>query len=141
MLTLIIGEKGSGKTKKIIDMANDYVNEAQGTIIFINKDERIMYDLTHEIRFVCLDDFDEFQDVDSYISFIYGMLSLDHDIEYIFMDSILKYGKIEVSDLPEFLDKLNTIGQNKDIQFITSLSTSAEAIPAEVEKYKTIEME
>ena len=126
MVKLLIGHKGSGKTKQMIDLANDKIETANGSIIFINKNQRLMYDLSHKIRVICMEDFEHITNSDEYIGFIYGVISSDHDIETMFIDSILKHADVTLGDLPEFVDRIKKISENYEIEFIVSLSAEKE---------------
>lgn len=126
MVKLLIGHKGSGKTKQMIDLANDKVEESNGSVIFINKNHRLMYDLSHRIRVICMEDFEHITNSDEYIGFIYGIISSDHDIEIMFIDSILKHADVTLGDLPEFIDRIKKISKNYEIEFIVSLSAEKE---------------
>ena len=85
MVKLLIGHKGSGKTGQMVQLANDSVKESNGSIIFINKNHRLTYELAHEIRVICMEDYENITNIDEYIGFVYGIISSDHDIETIFM--------------------------------------------------------
>ena len=113
MVKLLVGHKGSGKTKQMIDLANNLVENSKGSIIFINKNQRLMYDLKYRIRVIC-------------IGFLYGIISSDHDIETIFIDSILKHADFKMSDLPEFIDRLKDISKNYGMDFVVSVSAEQE---------------
>ena len=126
MVTLLIGHEGAGKTKKMIDMANEAVEHAKGSIIFINKNQRLMYDLKYRIRVICMDDYEHVTNSDEYIGFLYGIISADHDIETIFIDSILKHADFKLSNLPEFIDRLKDISKNYGMDFVVSLSADKE---------------
>lgn len=126
MVKLIVGHKGSGKTKQMIELANDTVDNSKGSVIFINKNSRLMYDLKYSIRVVCMEDFEHITNSDEYIGFIYGIISSDHDIETIFIDSILKHADFSLGDLPEFLTRLKNISQNYGMNFVVSLSADKE---------------
>lgn len=126
MVKLLVGHKGSGKTKQMIDIANDKIETSDGSVIFINKNHRLMYDLKHSIRVICMEDFEDITNSDEYIGFIYGIISSDHDIETMFIDSILKHADVTLGDLPEFIDRIKAISQNYDIEFVVSLSASKE---------------
>ncbi len=138
MVKLFVGIKGSGKTKRMINMANDSNNTGDGSVVFINKDSRLMYDLHYNIRFVSLEEY-EIDDVATYIGFIYGILSSDHDIEIIYIDSLLKHANIHIDDVPDFLEKLLKIGEKRNVQFNVSLSSAIDALPEAVKKYTIIE--
>ena len=122
MVHLIIGHKGSGKTKRMVEIANESVETTDGSIVFINKNQRLMYDLKYQIRVACMEDYEGITNSDEFIGFIYGIISSDHDIEKIFIDSILKYANFELSDLPEFLERLNKISELYGPDFMVSLS-------------------
>ncbi len=126
MVKLLVGHKGSGKTKKMIDFANDSVENSKGNIIFINKNHRLMYDLKYRIRVICMEDFEEITNSDEYIGFLYGIISSDHDIETIFIDSILKHADVTLSDLPEFIDRLKHMSDKYGMDFVVSLSAEKE---------------
>lgn len=102
MVKLLVGHKGSGKTKQMIDLANDQIETSKGSVIFINKNHRLMYDLKYRIRVICMEDFEHITNCDEYIGFLYGIISLDHDIETVYIDSILKHADFSLGDLPEF---------------------------------------
>ena len=126
MVKLLIGHKGTGKTKQMINLANDQIEDSKGSIIFINKNSRLMYDLKYRIRVICMEDFEHITNSDEYIGFIYGIISSDHDIETIYIDSILKHADFSLGDLPEFLDRLSAISNNYGMNFVVSLSAEKE---------------
>ena len=126
MVKLLVGHKGSGKTKQMIDLANEMVENSKGSTIFINKNQRLMYDLKYRIRVICMEDFEHVTNSDEYIGFLYGIISSDHDIETIFIDSILKHADFKMSDLPEFIDRLKDISKNYGMDFVVSVSAEKE---------------
>ena len=128
MVSLLIGRKGTGKTKQMIDLANESMEKAHGSIVFINENHRLMHDLKYRIRVVCMDDYEDITNSDEYIGFIYGIISSDHDIEKIFIDSILKHADFELSDLPEFLERLKRISDKAGSDFIVSISADKDKI-------------
>ena len=128
MVSLLIGRKGSGKTKRMIDMANDCVEKADGSIVFINKNHRLMYDLKYQIRVASMEEYEAITNSDEYIGFIYGIISSNHDIEKIFIDSILKHADFAINDLPEFLERLNKISEMYGPDFIVSISADKEGM-------------
>ena len=120
MVKLLLGHKGSGKTKQMIDLANESVESSKGSVIFINKNHRLMYDLRYKIRVICMEDFEHITNCDEYIGFLYGIISLDHDIETIYIDSILKHADFSLGDLPEFVERLKDISKNYGMDFVVS---------------------
>lgn len=128
MVKLLVGRKGSGKTKSMIQLANDRVEKSDGSVVFINKNHRLMYDLKYKIRVVCMEEYEEITNSDEYIGFLYGIISSDHDIEVIFIDSILKHADVNISDLPGFLSRLKDISDKYQMEFVVSISATAEEI-------------
>lgn len=126
MVKLLIGHKGSGKTKLMIELANEEAETSSGSIIFINKNARLMYDLKYKIRVVCMDDYEHITNSDEYIGFLYGIISSDHDIETIYIDSILKHADFSLGDIPEFLERLENISKNYGMTFVVSISADRE---------------
>ena len=126
MVKLLVGHKGTGKTKQMIDLANEQVENSNGSIIFINKNSRLMYDLKYKIRVVCMEEYEHITNSDEYIGFIYGIISSDHDIETIYIDSILKHADFSLGDIPEFLSRLRVISKNYGMDFVVSLSAEKE---------------
>jgi hypothetical protein len=138
MVKLLIGRKGSGKTKSMIQLANDRVEKSDGSVVFINKNHRLMYDLKYKIRVVCMEEYEHITNSDEYIGFLYGIISSDHDIEVIFIDSILKHADVTIEDLPEFLGRLKSISDQYEIEFIVSISASAEELGDIAKQYEIL---
>ncbi len=128
MVKLLVGRKGSGKTKSMIQLANDRVEKSDGSVVFINKNHRLMYDLKYKIRVVCMEEYEQITNSDEYIGFLYGIISSDHDIEVIFIDSILKHADVTLTDLPDFLSRLKEISDKYEMEFIVSISATMEEI-------------
>ncbi len=126
MVKLLIGHKGTGKTKQMVDLANDQIETSDGSLIFISKNARLMYDLKYRIRNVCMEDFEHITNSDEYIGFLYGIISSDHDIETIYIDSILKHADFSLGDIPAFLTRLEGISRNYGMDFVVSLSAERE---------------
>ena len=139
MVTLLIGHEGAGKTKKMIDMANEAVEHAKGSIIFINKNQRLMYDLKYRIRVVCMEEYEQITNIDEYIGFILGIISQDHDIELIFIDSILKHADVSINNLEEFFERLSVISEKYGPDFIISVSAGEEELGEYIKKYEIVE--
>lgn len=128
MVKLVVGRKGSGKTKIMVEMANEAAETTNGSIVFINTDDRLMYDLVHKIRFICMEEFPHITNSDEYIGFLYGIISGDHDIAEIFIDSILKHADFELPDLTEFIERLKDVSKTHDVDFLVSISADKEQL-------------
>ena len=138
MVKLMVGRKGSGKTKTMVDMANDLVQTSDGSVVFINKDHRLMYDLKYRIRVISMEDYKFVNNIDEYIGFVYGIISSDHDLEAIFIDSILKYSNIALTDVGEFLKKLSDISKDHEVDFYVSLSADSEELGDAIKGYEIL---
>ena len=138
MVKLLIGHKGSGKTKKMIDLANSSLNTVNGSVVFINKNSRLMYDLKYRIRVICMEDFEQIRNIDEYIGFIYGIISQDHDIELIFIDSILKFADVTFSNIEDFLARLDLISRTYGMDFVVSLAATREELGDYLDKYEIL---
>ena len=126
MVKLLIGHKGSGKTNQMLKLANENIENANGSIVFINKNHRLMYELSYRIRVICMEDYEHITNIDEYIGFLYGIISSDHDIETIFIDSILKHADVSMGDLPDFIERLKVISEIYGPDFIVSISAEKE---------------
>lgn len=126
MVKLLVGNKGTGKTKKMIELANTAIEEAKGSIIFINKNARLIYDLDYKIRVICMEDFQHITNEDEYMGFLFGIISSDNDIETIFLDGVLQHRDVEIKDLPSFINKLKVIANDYDIEMVMSVSAELE---------------
>ena len=138
MVKLVIGHKGTGKTKKMIDMANSSLDHVNGSVVFINKNHRLMYDLKYRIRVICMEDFEQITNVDEYIGFILGIISQDQDIDKIFIDSILKHADVRISNLDEFFERLSQISDTFGPEFIVSVSADKDELEGVLGKYEVL---
>ncbi len=130
MITLILGHKGSGKTKRLMDMCNEAVAQSKGNVVFIEKDNTLTYNLNHKVRLVAADEY-AVGGFDSFYGFIAGMCAGNYDITDIFVDSTLKIGG-DKEDLLVFVEKLSELCKKSEIRIVMSVSASADEIPAKV---------
>lgn len=121
MVKLISGKMGSGKTKKIIEMANETLGKTAGHVVFIDDDKRHMYDLKHDLRFISMSDY-PIVTADEFAGFICGVISNDYDIEYIFIDGLSKVMKCDIGQIPDFVLKIENISKRYDINFVMTIS-------------------
>ena len=126
MVNLLTGPKGSGKTQQMIELANQQAKACNGNVVFIKNSHRDTRSVAFDIRVVCMDDYPAITNIDEYIGFLYGIISSDHDIETIFIDSILKHADFKISDLPEFIARLKDISRNYGMDFVVSVSAEKE---------------
>ncbi len=138
MVQLLVGHKGTGKTKMMIDLANGSLDKVNGSVVFINKNPKLMHDINYRIRLISMEDFEGITNTDEYIGFIYGIISQDHDIEKIFIDSILKHADIGLENLGPFLDRLSKISEIYGPDFVVSLSADRSELGDVVERFPVL---
>ena len=112
MIKLIIGNEGTGKTKRLLDAANNAVADAKGHIVYLDKSGRHMFEINNKVRLIDVSEFG-FHTSDEFFGFVNGIISQDRDIEQFYFDSFKKLANIEVSDLDVILKKFDA--EEKDI--------------------------
>ena len=130
MITLILGKKGSGKTKKLLDLCNEAVAQSKGNVVFIEKDTTLTYNLSHKVRLVAADEY-AVCGFDAFYGYIAGMCAGNYDITDIFVDSTLKIGG-DVAALLPFVEKLKKLSDMADTNVVLSVSADPSEIPAEI---------
>lgn len=124
MVNLLTGPKGSGKTQQMIELANKKAKECNGNVVLIKKTHRDTASVTFDIRTICMDDYTSITNIDTYIGFLYGMYSSNHDIEHVFIDGILKHADVSLDNMPEFTERLKKISAECGIEFYVSISAA-----------------
>ena len=132
MQQIIIGEEGKGKTRLLLNMANDEIKVSGGSVLFIDQSNKHIYELSNQIRFVNVRDFD-IDSTDMFIGFILGIISSDHDLEKIFLDNFKILSKSHSDKIDTILDKLQAISEKNNLDFVISLSMPANELN---EKFK-----
>ena len=128
MVQLIVGKKGKGKTKQLLDKVNAEVKTANGNIVYIDKSTKHMFELNNKVRLIDLSEFD-IQNSSEFIGFLSGILSQDNDLEKIFLDSFLKISKVTDEELADVLKRLQTMGEKYQVSFVLSVSKDASQLP------------
>ena len=128
MIEIICGEKGTGKTKRIISLANDVSDKAKGSMVFIDDDNSYMYDLGYSIRFINVTDY-ALNDPDMFLGFLCGMCASDFDLEYVFVDRFENVIKADLSELASFFTQLETLAKQHSLHIVLSVSKGEEVLP------------
>lgn len=131
MISLIIGHKGTGKTKHLIDEVNKAVESSNGHVICIEKGSKLTYDIQSSVRLVEVDDF-AISGYDAYYGFIAGMCASDNDLTDVLADGTLKIGGSQGAELVEFFEKIRRLGDATDTKFTFTLSADEEDLPKEI---------
>ena len=129
MVNLVTGPRGSGKTQQMIDLANEKVKTSNGNVVFIKKSHKDTYTVDFNIRVIRMADYPDILTLEEFVGFLYGMAAGNHDIEAIFIDSVLKQANITLESLAAFLQKLNKISTENNIDFYLSVSAEKKDIP------------
>ena len=134
MVEIIAGEKGKGKTKILLDKVNAEIQTAKGSIIYLDKNTKHMYELNNKIRLINVRDYCV-EEAKEFVGFICGLISQDHDLEKVYLDSFLKIACTSEADILPVLEKLDTISTKFDVDFVISMSINSNLLPEEVKKY------
>ena len=129
MVYLVTGPRGSGKTQQMIDLANEKVKTSNGNVVFIKKSHKDTYTVDFNIRVIRMADYPDVLTLEEFVGFLYGMAAGNHDIEAVFIDSVLKQANITLESLAAFLHKLNKISTENNIDFYLSISADKNDIP------------
>ena len=117
----------------IVDKANSVVKEANGSVDFLDKSAQHMYELSNKIRLINVNEF-PIDSEDAFIGFVSGIISQDHDLEYMFLDSFLKLSSLEGADITNCIKRLEDLGDKYKVTFVLSVSMDAEELPDSVKK-------
>ncbi len=132
MIKLFIGGKGSGKTKTLIEMVNNAVNESKGNVVCIEKGDKLIHDITYKARLIDTDAY-SVCDADALYGFIAGILASNSDITDIFVDSALKIVGNDVAAFETMLAKLDKI--TSDVNLVMTSSITVEECPESVKAF------
>ena len=128
MIQIIAGKKGKGKTKHLLDKVNAEVKEVHGNIVYLDKSSKHMYELNNKVRLIDTSEFG-LSSSDGFIGFICGIISQDHDLEQMYLDSFLKIAHLEGKDLTDALTQLNAISEQFKVNFCLSISVEENQLP------------
>ena len=128
MIQIIAGEKGKGKTKILIEKVNTEIKTAKGDVVYIDKNNKHMYELSNKIRLINVKDY-LIDNNDEFLGFLCGIISCDHDLQAIYLDSFLTIGFVDNDNINQVFDKLNLISSQFKINLCISISLNYDQIP------------
>lgn len=131
MVQLIVGEKGKGKTKHLLDKVNTEIKNVEGSIVYLDKSPKHMYELNNKVRLIDVSEY-MIDDTDEFIGFICGIISQDHDLQQMYFDSFLKIAKLEDKDMTATVEKLEKISEKFGVDFTLSVSVEQDKLPEAV---------
>lgn len=134
MVKFILGEKGAGKTKWLIDNANKDMKEGNGNIAFIDVDDDHIFTLNYNVRLINAMEFNV-DNIEYFYGFLCGIIGMDYDLEKIYVDSIYKVIKLSIDDLKYLLDKLKSIGEKFNTEFYINVDYRLKDMPEELKEF------
>lgn len=130
MVQIIAGEKGKGKTKIIINKVNEEVKTSKGSVVFLDKNNKHMYDLNNKIRLINAQDY-KIKSLHEFNGFLCGIISQDHDLEKVYIDSFFIVACITADDLELELEILQKLSELYQVDFVISISLNSHQIKEE----------
>lgn len=135
MVQLIVGEKGKGKTKYLLDKVNTEIKEVNGSIVYLDKSAKHMYELNNKVRLIVAPDY-MVDSSETFLGFVSGIISQDHDLEQMYFDSFLKIACLEGQDITPIVEKLEKMSAKFGVDFVLSVSQNecdlAESLKAKI---------
>ncbi len=131
MVTLLIGKKGSGKTKRLIEEANAAVAASKGCVVVLEKGAKLTYDLTHKARLVDTDAY-KIKGYDALYGMLSGICAGNYDVTDIFVDSTFKIAGDDKTELSAFVDKLNDLAEEANTAITLLISSAKEDLPTDI---------
>ncbi len=134
MIQVIYGEKGTGKTKQIVEQANTAASTAKGIVVYLDRSNNRIHDLNRDVRLVDASHYGLNSQHDI-LAFIKGMLAANFDIEQIFIDGLTRLLDCNVSELEEFYNGLDGIAKEFNVKFVITASAAKENLPPFIARY------
>lgn len=139
MVQLIVGKKGKGKTKQLLDKVNSEVKNVSGNIVYLDKSAKHMYELNNKVRLIVAPDY-LIENSSEFLGFISGIVSQDHDLEQMYLDSFLKIACLEESDITPAITKLVRMSEVYGVDFTLSISLDENELPEAVKEYVAVSL-
>ena len=130
MVQLIVGNKGKGKTKYLLEKVNSQVQEVSGNIVYLDKSAKHMYELNNKVRLIDLSQYG-IGSSDGFIGFLYGIISQDHDLQQMYLDNFLTLAKLaDDADITPIVEQLEGMGERFGVDFILSVGQNETELAA-----------
>ena len=137
MINIISGENGLGKTKKLIDIANESIKTSSGTTVFINNGNKLMYDIHHDVKLIDIKQYN-INNIDRLYGFICGIYANNYDTSNIIWDNTFNLSKFSNEELYNFLLKLHYFSKEANVNFFLSLSSNINDLPDDIKNISNI---
>jgi hypothetical protein len=139
MVQIIAGKKGKGKTKHLLDMVNKSIKEAHGTIVYLDKNTKHMFELSNKVRLIDVSQY-PVESYEGFLGFVSGIISQDHDLEQMYLDSFLTIAHVDDDMIEKAVDDLTRIGGKYGVTFVLSVSEDKPHLPANAQEVTIIEL-
>ena len=137
MVQLIVGDKGKGKTKVLLDKVNNEIEEINGNVVYLDKSSEHMFELNNKIRLINVCEYN-IANADQFLGFVTGVISQDHDLEQMYLDCLMKIANIESDQIVPLIQSIDKISEAFKVDFVVSVTMDSNNIPSEI-KDKVIE--
>jgi len=127
MVQLIVGKKGKGKTKQLLDKVNNEIKTISGNIVYLDKSTKHMYELNNKVRLIDVSEC-QIENSSEFIGFVCGIISQDHDLQQMYFDSFLKISCLMDADITPTVEKLEKVSAATGVDFILSVSLDADEL-------------
>ena len=139
MIDIIAGVKGKGKTKILLEKVNEDIKHTYGTIVYLDKNNKHMYELSRRVRLIEVPEY-EIENVDMFVGFIAGIISQDHDLDKVYLDSVLTIAKVGEGELARAVAELDKLSTKFQVNFVISASMDKKDMPEEVQKMVVVSL-
>ncbi len=131
MVQLIVGNKGKGKTKCLLNKVNTEVKNILGNVVFLDRNTKHMFELNNKVRLIVVPEF-MIENSDEFIGFVSGVISQDHDLQQMYFDGFLSIACLEGKDITNTIDKLEKLSEKFNVDFVLSVSMDESELPESV---------
>ena len=131
MVQLIVGNKGKGKTKCLLNKVNTEVKNILGNVVFLDRNTKHMFELNNKVRLIVVPEF-MIENSDEFLGFVSGVISQDHDLQQMYFDGLLSIACLEGKDITSTIEKLERLGEKFNVDFVLSVSMDESELPEAV---------
>ena len=131
MVQLIVGKKGKGKTKCLLNKVNTEVKNILGNVVFLDRNTKHMFELNNKVRLIVVPEF-MIENSDEFLGFVSGVISQDHDLQQMYFDGFLSIACLEGKDITSTIEKLERLGEKFNVDFVLSVSMDESELPEAV---------
>lgn len=133
MVQLIVGNEGKGKSKELINKANEEILNASGNFVFLDRSSKHMFELNNKVRLIDISEYD-FDNSSEFLGFIYGIISQDHDIEKMYIDGLMKIAKLTTESFEEIVKRFEAISNKFNFTIIVTASIDKSELSSEIQE-------